>query len=503
MTCCQNPNFFHPAFHHWVQPHPGPFQLLMNLADPLMNSSPFRCTCLCQFMQESAYTKHQCSCTQGKKRLFSALSKAKDLLCTAKRFQVDGSGRSYARLSTMSCNEGSIVPSNIGSISLAVPQEPPPTESSSQENTPATASNTNFRAAALETDKDQGLSLAQRRSRRIDVPMPLCYRQYEDMLPQPPPTVPSGYPVDPNPPETPTDAFITSRSSFQAPPFRTAKNVFGLVRQFFSSIPPSHDPEEVVTLQDISSVAPAKPDSPTPPHNLTFHPYPNRSSFDLGNWYWNGTAQKSHQDFKQLIDIVGCSDFDPDDVQSTSWDRINSKLGSSADDEGGDEWEDEDAGWRKTKVTIQVPFSRTTAQPDARPYPVADLYHRSIVSVIREKLSNAHDDEYFHYEPYRLRWSAPHLPREVNIQGELYTSLAFMDVHRELQESPREVGCDLPRVVVALMFWSDATHLTTFGNARLWPVYMYFGNESKYRRCKPSCNLSNHVAYFQKVKRPL
>ncbi|KAG1834610.1 hypothetical protein EV424DRAFT_1310326 [Suillus variegatus] len=398
----------------------------------------------------------------------------------------------------MSCNEGSIVPSNIGSISLAVPQELPPAGSSSQENTPATASNTNFRAAPLETDEDQGLSLAQRRSRRIDVPMPLRFRQYEDVLPQPPPTVPSGYPADPNPPETPTDALITSRSSFQAPPFRTAKNVFGLVRQFFSSIPPSHDPEEVVTLQDISSVAPAKPDSPAPPHDLAFHPYPNRSSFDLGNWYWNGTAQKSHQDFKQLIDIVGCSDFDPDDVRSTSWDRINSKLGSSADD-GCDEWEDEDAGWRKTTVTIQVPFSRTTAHPDARPYPAADLYHRSIVSIIREKLSNAHDDEYFHYEPYRLQWSAPHLPREVNIQGELYTSPAFMDAHRELQGSPREVGCDLPRVVVALMFWSDATHLTTFGNARLWPVYMYFGNESKYRRCKPSCNLSNHVAYFQKL----
>ncbi|KIK35225.1 hypothetical protein CY34DRAFT_96480, partial [Suillus luteus UH-Slu-Lm8-n1] len=247
-----------------------------------MNSSPFRCTCLRQFTQESAYTKHQRSCTQGKKRLFSALSKAKDLLRTAKRSRVDGSGRSYARLSTMSCNEGSIVSSNI-------------------ENTPATASNTNFRAAPLETDEDQGLSLAQRRSRCIDVPMPLRFRQYEDVLPQPPPTVPSGYPADPNPPETPADALITSRSSFQAPPFHTAKNVFGLVRQFFSSIPPSHDPEEVVTLQDISSVAPAKPDSPAPPHDLAFHPYPNRSSFNLGNWYWNGTAQKSHQDFKQLI----------------------------------------------------------------------------------------------------------------------------------------------------------------------------------------------------------
>ncbi|KAG2343737.1 hypothetical protein BDR05DRAFT_947857 [Suillus weaverae] len=26
---------------------------------------------------------------------------------------------------------------------------------------------------------------------------------------------------------------------------------------------------------------------------------------------------------------------------------------------------------------------------------------------------------------------------------------------------------------------------------------MYFSNESKYRCCKPSCNLSNHVAYFE------
>src|ERR1700692_4795001 len=49
------------------------------------------------------------------------------------------------------------------------------------------------------------------------------------------------------------------------------------------------------------------------------------------------------------------------------------------------------------------------------------------------------------------------------------------------------------------MFWSDATQLTSFGNAKLWPTYMYFGNESKYRRCKPSCHLSNHVAYFETV----
>jgi hypothetical protein len=391
-------------------------------------------------------------------------------------------------------------------LTLHPPKEVLRSEYSLQAHASTSAPNANLDATRMEMDEDEGISLAQRRSRRVDVPMPLRYRQYEDVLPQPPPSIPSCHTAmtpDPNRPANPSSV----RASSQTPPFRTARNVFGLIRQFFSSTPPSHDPEEVTTLQDISfvpAVAPVEPDSPVALHDAAFYPYPNRSSFELGHWYWNGGVQKSHQDFKELIDIVGHPDYDPDDVRSTPWDKINSKLGASVHDEDkeGGEWDDDDAGWRKTQVTIEVPFSRTTAQPNVRHYTAAALYHRSLTSVIREKLSDAQDDELFHYEPYQLRWSTPHLPREVNIQGELYTSPAFMDAHRELQESPGEVGCDLPRVVVALMFWSDATHLTTFGNTKLWPVYMYFGNESKYRRCKPSCKLSNHVAYFQKVRGP-
>ncbi|KAF8067028.1 hypothetical protein FPV67DRAFT_1562486 [Lyophyllum atratum] len=49
------------------------------------------------------------------------------------------------------------------------------------------------------------------------------------------------------------------------------------------------------------------------------------------------------------------------------------------------------------------------------------------------------------------------------------------------------------------MFWSDSTHLTAFGQAKLWPAYMFLGNNSKYHRCCPTANLCNHVAYFQKL----
>ncbi|KIM55613.1 hypothetical protein SCLCIDRAFT_78560, partial [Scleroderma citrinum Foug A] len=53
----------------------------------------------------------------------------------------------------------------------------------------------------------------------------------------------------------------------------------------------------------------------------------------------------------------------------------------------------------------------------------------------------------------------------------------------------------LPQQIVGLMLWSDATHLTTFRTAKLWPLYIYMGNKSKYMHCWPSSNLCSHAAY--------
>lgn len=161
-------------------------------------------------------------------------------------------------------------------------------------------------------------------------------------------------------------------------------------------------------------------------------------------------------------------------------------------------------GWVKTRVDISVPMQRTSLKKSAphippKTYTVGNFYHRPFMSVIREKLRSAHDDQLFHYEPFELLWQPFTTKPAKRIHGELYTSQEFLDVHQRLQDSPPEPGCDLPRVVVALMFWSDVTHLTSFGNAKLWPLYMAFGNESKYRRCRPSLSLFNHVAYFEKV----
>lgn len=107
-------------------------------------------------------------------------------------------------------------------------------------------------------------------------------------------------------------------------------------------------------LEQLSPSAGA-PDQPSGPPGSTsgfpFYPYPNESSFRLGDWYWNGATQQSKQSFKALVDIVGNPNYNPNDVTKTNWDAIDDVLGNSVDrDEGQSEyeWMDEDTGWKQT-----------------------------------------------------------------------------------------------------------------------------------------------------------
>jgi hypothetical protein len=284
--------------------------------------------------------------------------------------------------------------------------------------------------------------------------------------------------------------------------FQTTRNVFGLFRRYLSEKLPSHDPEEHNAPLDLTD-EPTVAASPHPADNRNaFDPFPNKSSFRLADWHWNHGIQKSRDSFKKLLSIVGDPEFCPEDVRQTNWTKIDSKLAANNFDEIEEEdaeWMDVDAGWNRTPITISVPFHHRTKNPGPQDYTIGELYHRSFVSVIREKLENPHDDRHFHYEPFELFWQPTDTSAIERVHGELYASPAFLEAHRELHESPGEPGCTLPRIVVAMMFWSDATHLTSFGTSKLWPSYLFFGNESKYRRCKPSCHLCNHVAYFQAV----
>jgi len=356
---------------------------------------------------------------------------------------------------------------------------------------------------------DSHLWLLERRpwTQRTNRRLPLRFR---DVLPQPLPPLQSA--IISQPISSPVESSLAlsgqpegSESNHPSLPSQdlsrpshvdTPRNIFGLSRRVRSEVIPSPDPEDHVSAQDLSTI----PTHDHPDSTRLFYPYPNRNAFLLGDWYWNDGVQKSQASFDRLMGIVGSPDFKPTDIRDVNWHKINNVLGSE------DEWEwmDGDAGWTRTPVTITVPYQRRRGVPceplaGPRGYVIGDFYHRSLVSVITEKLSRLKESDLFHFKPSELSWQrAPdHTP--IRVQGELYTSPAFINAHQALQNSPPEPGCNLPRFVVALMFWSDVTHLTTFGDAKLWPLYMFFGNESKYHRCRPSCHLCEHVAYFQAV----
>ena len=348
---------------------------------------------------------------------------------------------------------------------------------------------------------DDPWSLAERRPRRMIRRLPARYR---DILPQPPPPPMAAPGLPPLTSEqAPPSAPLSNSGLSSVLPrtlrfFTTLTNSFSLSRWYYGDRLPTHDPEDKTTLQQLT-LTPATEDVTERRDSASFYPYPNRSSFLLGDWYWNGGIQKSQESFKELIKIVGAPGFRPEDVSGTHWNFINAQLRAGADELGSEQFF-EGASWTKTAVTIKVPFHKRTAKPGVYDYHVGDMYHRKLISVIREKLKNPQHDELFHYQPYNLLWQRRGSPTPINVHGELYTSETFLRAHQDLQQSPPEPGCDLERVVVALMFWSDATQLTTFSDAKLWPCYMFFGNESKYRRCKPSSCLCSHVAYFNHVR---
>jgi hypothetical protein len=64
---------------------------------------------------------------------------------------------------------------------------------------------------------------------------------------------------------------------------------------------------------------------------------------------------------------------------------------------------------------------------------------------------------------------------------------------------PSKPEQDLPRVIASIMLWSDKTVLNPFGQNKAWPVYIFFGNQPKSERAKPTAGGGRHLAYLPQV----
>ena len=181
-----------------------------------------------------------------------------------------------------------------------------------------------------------------------------------------------GIPLEP-PPLGPPEPASTAHSLDDVPPpqsvllggcgsFQSQPNTFGLFHVFDEKTLPFHDPDDSCGENPLAQAALLHNEAEAQTLENPFHPYPNESSFHLGDWYWNQGSQKSRTSFRKLLDIIGWADFQPEDVQATSWTTIDRTLGAL--DLSGDgsqwkvseEWLNNDAGWKCMLVTISVPF---------------------------------------------------------------------------------------------------------------------------------------------------
>ncbi len=333
-----------------------------------------------------------------------------------------------------------------------------------------------------EDDLDQ--PLAQRRNRREHRRLP---KRYRDTEPDPLAPLPStSSQILPERVQAELDASQRPQQQHQVKKIlQSACDGFGFFRKYYATSLPEHD-----TFPDASSNSLI--DASPPAHPISFYPYPNQSSFLLGEWYWNGGEKKSQSSFQNLLQIVGHPSFRPEDVSGKNWRFIDAQLSG-----GRLDGPDDDGDWIKTPVKISVPFHSRMLHTGPKDFDAGILHHRRLISVIKGKI--ARTSTHLHFEPYELFWQPNDATEPVRVYGELYTSEAFFEANRTLQDSPAEPGCELPRVVLGLMFASDSTRLTAFSSAKLWPIYLVFGNESKDRRSKPSCHAFEHIAYLETV----
>ena len=134
--------------------------------------------------------------------------------------------------------------------------------------------------------------------------------------------------------------------------------------------------------------------------------------------------------------------------------------------------------FRHASVNINVPSG--SAHEASQTFSIPGLLYRQITTLIKEAFESPISKK-FHLSPFKLFRKFPDHEDSDRVYSEIYNSDVLLDKHDKVQCAPTDdPTCKRKKVIAALMFWSDATHLTSFGTAKMWPIYLLFGNLSKY-----------------------
>ncbi|KAG2338730.1 hypothetical protein BDR05DRAFT_977988 [Suillus weaverae] len=215
---------------------------------------------------------------------------------------------------------------------------------------------------------------------------------------------------------------LTLRDTLQ-----TAFNSFGLCHLYPCC--PSFEPNKFILSSLLAKTCPTI--LPLP------YPFPNMMIYRLMTWMNFGSNQKSETKVQCLVkDVLQADDFDTKHLEGFS---VRKNLQELDRNVGGENFTFPD-DWIETSVNINIPMKLNSKE--SKSYTVPQFYYQPLV--------------------------------------ELYTSDAWLEAQDNIQKLPKEPGCSLERIIAGLMFFSDATHLANFRTAKAWPLYLYFGNLTKY-----------------------
>lgn len=333
-------------------------------------------------------------------------------------------------------------------------------------------------------------------------------RRFRDELPAPPPRIPQRPPSPPREPSTPAqESRSPSPVRIVAPPLetiRTETNKFGLYREYIGR--PTHDPDEFFDVNEVSDVPQPEDEgnADRAVDELPWHtPASSATAFRMVDWSQNNSTTKSQADTQLLVDeVINAPDFNLEDAKSFNIQRELERIDHEEPEPSTIEnltATSSHSGWKETTVPIEVPDGKKRSSwDDLTEFIVKRLAMRRLWPIIKEAFENDEASKY-HLTPFREFFQSSPDVSPQRVYGESFTTDEFIKAHEEINALPREEGDNYERVVVSLMLWSDSTRLAQFGSASLWPLYLYFGNESKYSRACPNAHACHHVAYLPKV----
>ncbi|KAI0775824.1 hypothetical protein BD413DRAFT_709717 [Trametes elegans] len=282
-----------------------------------------------------------------------------------------------------------------------------------------------------------------------------------------------------------------------------------------------------------------------------YAPLHNISEFRLVQWQYSFPNTSSNASVNALVrDVIHAPGFSSTHFREgyrieNALDRLDKAMDKKAEESLFSPRD----GWVKTSIKIPVPLEgqKFASEADAPHYEVPNLYLRPLLDVLAAMLDSPEAANY-HFVPFKLYFRPPPAdtasipftsisggplsddtsshpkvlphtntvqPGDLRIRSEVYNGDRILREYDELLKMPRQPGDspDLEYAILIIALWSDdapkqhptadrgpgrvtdSTHLTSFGTASLWPIYLYLANLSKYIRNRPTACSAQHLAY--------